>query len=161
MSIFGLFRTKENMWISVDILTKRKYDLEWQRENIGGPLLGFLKDYFESSAINYGIEKGQFDGFDLFMEDSKFKIDTKSGFEDWKQFQQRYKEFLPAFLEHMIMILVKLKLKFKIVRAQRLENSLKEALTYISTNSLRRGGTMNFFDNKGLLSERIIKNKKV
>ena len=140
-----LFKRKEreNLVITVDILTKRKYDLQWQREHLGDLFVPFIHKYFKESGIAYYKEKGMLTGFEITLFKSKFKLNKIKDNTIPEQFMYRYLRFLPHFLEFMGEILKNLNLKFKVSRVQHLTSSKKEVVLE-SAKTMEKGGTINF-----------------
>lgn len=140
----GLFKKdKENLIITIDILTKKKYDHTWQKEYLGNVLMSFYSDSFDNNAIMYFNEKNYFTGFEIVLEGSKFKLNKIEDINNWEQFVHRYEEFLPGFLQFMGRVLLDLKLKWKINRIQHLSSSLDD---YVKAVAMAKASEM---DKKG------------
>ena len=139
-----LFKKKEreNLVITVDILTKRKYDLQWQREHIGDLLIPFVLNYFKESAILYFNEKDLFTGFEISLFKSNFKLNKIEDNTIPEQFMYRYIKFLPSFLEFMDSVLKDSRLKFKFSEVKHLISTQEETLLSHAKNM--DGGTINF-----------------
>ncbi|MDP3992146.1 MAG: hypothetical protein Q8P79_01400 [Nanoarchaeota archaeon] len=140
----GLFKKeKENLIITVDILTKKKYNHTWQKEHIGNILNSFYSSFFDEGGIAYFKEKDYFTGFEIVLEGSKFKLNKIDDINNWKQFIHRYFEFLPFFLNYMEKILTNLKLKFKLHRVQHFSSSLEEWMRALAMDKVKE------LENKG------------
>lgn len=119
---------RENLIITVDILSKIKYNHKWQRANIGNKLSSFISGYFKENAIVYFKDKNFFTGFEMVLSESRFKLYKIEDNRDPNQFIYRYKDFLPYFLEFMDSVLKDLKLKYKFYRIQHFDSSMEEYL---------------------------------
>ncbi|MCX6741987.1 MAG: hypothetical protein NTX24_02310 [Candidatus Pacearchaeota archaeon] len=144
MGLFSLFRKRENLIIKVDILTKRKYDHDWQKQHIGDLLVSFSKDFFNESCVLWFREKDLFSSFEIVLEGSKFKLNKIEDINDLDQFVHKYSNFLPFFLPIMIGILRSSGLDFKISKIHRLESSLDD---YVKSLVLQKAEEVD--ENKG------------
>ena len=127
MGILDLFKDKpkENLLITVTILTKKKYNYGWTKENIGDLLARFCVDYFDGCSFIPFAKESFFTGFEMGLWGSKFELNKIKDINNSEQFILRYNKFLPRFMEFMTLVLRKLKLKYKIC-TQQFESSLEE-----------------------------------
>jgi len=141
----NFFRKKENLIIEIDITPKRKYDLDWQRGNIGNPLKEIALKYFKEVMVVYNRKKDKFVGFDLILLSSRFKLNKIEDNTKHDQFFYRYKEFLPSFMVLIDSVLSNLKFKFKFKKIQHLSSTKKEIMFhYAKEIGENEGGTINF-----------------
>jgi hypothetical protein len=149
----GFFKRnkKENLIITIDILTKKKYNREWQSEQIGRLLYSFSYNFFDEVVLSYFEERGLFSGFEIVLEGSKFELNEIEDNTNSEQFIHRYINFLPTFLEFISGILTNLKLKFKFQRIQQLASSSKEYITAMTLEMAKEGNKKKKIERENLI----------
>lgn len=142
-----LFKKKrENLIVMLDIKTKKKYDLIWQRRNIGNFLTSNALKYFKEVVVVYNRKKNNLSGLDIILFDSRFKLNPIKDNTDPDQFFYRYEKFLPQFIILIEGIFKTLKLKHQFTSIKHLDSKKEDVLLHYAEGiAENEGGTANFF----------------